>query len=355
MKQLDIACGLFYICAIDCALMEEKVTIHDIARMLKVSPSTVSRALNNNPRISRSMRDEIQKLANDRGYRPNILASSLRKGKSMTAGVVIPRINRFFFSGVIGGMEEILNTAGFNLMICQTLENYSKENENLKTLLNMQVDVIFISLSAGTVNTSHIRDIINRGKRVIMFDRVDENLDLEMVRLNDFQGAYNTVKHMLSQGYRRIVHFAGPGNLLAYRERERGYREALRDHDIGYMEVVPDIITRESGMEAMDSIILNKKMPDAVFAASDFSALGAILSARKHSIPVPSSIGIAGFANEPFTEFVHPGITTTDQKSRLMGQKIASLFLNDPEGNKKHREIIDPELIIRNSTLKTQT
>lgn len=332
--------------------MEEKVTIHDIAKMMKVSPSTVSRALNNNPRISLNMREEIQKIAHDKGYRRNSLAYSLRSGKSMTAGVVVPRINRFFFSSVIGGMEEILSTAGFNLMICQSQENYSRETETLRTLLNMQVDVIFISLSASTANTDHIRELTKMGKRVIMFDRVDEKLDVEMVKLNDYEGAYNTVTHMISQGYRKIAHFAGPDYVNVYHERKRGYLDALKEHHLDYTSIVENTITREKGMESFDSLMNTNNSPDGIFAASDFSALGAILSARNRNISIPEQLGIAGFANEPFTGFVYPGITTVDQNARNMGQRIAQMFLEDPDGKDKRHEIISPELVIRKSTLK---
>jgi LacI family transcriptional regulator len=332
--------------------MEEKFTIRDIARMLEVSPSTVSRALNNNPRISRNKREEIQRIAEKYGYSRNSLAYSLRSGKSLTAGVIIPRINRFFFSSVIDGLEEVLRTAGLNLMICQTEEDHVKEKENLKTLLNMQVDVIFLSLSTGTRGTEHIEKLIRSGKRIIMFDRVDEDLDIEMVKLNDYEGAYRTVQHMLEQGYRRIVHFSGPDHLSVYHERKQGYIDALEQADNSYVRIIEDTITKESGKTAFNELFSEVETPDAIFAASDFSALGSLLAARKKGISVPNNLGIAGFANEPFTEYLQPGITSTDQKGKFMGQRIGELFLDDPEGNKKHRETISPELIIRKSTLK---
>lgn len=334
------------------AQMEEKITIHQLAKKLNVSPSTVSRALNNNPRISRNLREEIQKLAKNEGYQRNSLASSLRSGKSMTAAVVIPRITRFFFSSVIGGMEEILNTAGYNLMICQTLESFAKEAENIKTLLHMQVDVIFISLSTGTVNTHHIKELLEMGKRVIMFDRVDEKLNTDSVILNDYEGAYKTVTHMLNQGYKKIVHFSGPQNINIYRERQKAYLDALSDHSNLYIEIIENVITREKGVEAFNELLKTGTNPDGIFAASDFSALGAVLGARKNNISVPESMGIAGFANEPFTEFVYPGITSTDQKGRQMGKQIAEMFLEDPNGKNKRIETISPELIIRKSTLR---
>lgn len=333
--------------------MEEKLTIHDIARIMNISPSTVSRALNNNPRISKAVRMEVQQLAENHGYRRNNLATSLRKGKSMTAGVIIPRITRYFFSSVIAGMEEILSNAGYNLMICQTMESHVRELKNLRTLVDMQVDAIFISLSAGTVNTDHIRELIQRGKRVIMFDRIDESLDAQMVRLNDYEGAYNCVKHMLDQGYKRIVHFAGPENLDVYEERKKGYIDALKDGDIPFQNIVKDTITREAGIREFRKLFKEDKKADGIFAASDFSALGAVLTARELNVSIPGDIGVAGFANEPFTEFVFPGITTTDQQAHLMGEKVAQLFLESPVGDYKQMEKISPELLIRQSTLKT--
>lgn len=332
--------------------MEEKITIHELARKLNVSSSTVSRALNNNPRISKNLREEIQRLAKESGYRRNSLASSLRSGKSMTAGVVIPRITRFFFSSVIGGMEEVLNTSGYNLMICQTLESYAKETANIKTLLNMQVDVIFISLSAGTVNTDHIKELLDMGKRVIMFDRVDENLNVDRVNVNDYEGAYNTVSHMIQQGYTRIAHFAGPQNILIYKERRQAYLDALSHHNNTYINIIEDVITSEGGMKEFERLLSCDPRPDAIFSASDYSALGAVLSARENNISVPEDMGIAGFANEPFTEFVYPGITSTDQNPRQMGKRIAEMFLDDPDGKNKIRETISPDLIIRKSTLR---
>ncbi len=220
-------------------MAKQNITIHDMAKMLKVSPSTVSRALNDNPRISLSTRQTVQDLAREKSYRPNNLATSLRKGTSMTIGVVIPRINRFFFSGVISGMEEILNRAGYNLMICQSLENNHKEMASIRTILNMRADALFISLSAGTRNTSHIRELAEKGVNVMMFDRVDESLNVSSVKIDDYHGAFETVRHMIAQGYREIVHLAGPTNLTVYRDRKQGYLDALQSTGLPFTPTAP--------------------------------------------------------------------------------------------------------------------
>lgn len=334
--------------------MKEKITIHDIARILEVSPSTVSRALNDNPRISANTRKAVQELALEHGYQPNGIASSLRKGKTFTIGVVIPRINRHFFSNVIGGMEEVLNGAGYNLLICQSQEDFLKEQANLNSLVSLRVDAIFISMAAGSKDSAHIKELIDKGTRIIMFDRVDEKIHTPKVVLNDFLGAYLIVEELVSEGYRNIYHFAGPENIAVYRDRKRGYEEAMKKNRLKYNNsmIRSNIITKEKAYEALNSILNNGEMPDAIFSASDFSALGAMIALRERNISVPDQMGIAGFGNEPFTEFMQPGITSIDQKANLMGQKVARLFLNEPDSESNFTEIISPEIIVRKSTMK---
>lgn len=345
---------ILYICAIDC-IMRSKITIHDIARSLNISPSTVSRALNDNPRISVSTREKVKEFAQENNYNPNLLASSLRKGRSLNVGIVVPRINRHFFSNVIGGMEEILNAAGYNLIICQSMEDYHKELHNLKALVNLHVDAIFISLSIGTRKLDHIKNLQTRGIHVIMFDRVDESLGIDLIKLNDYLGSFNTVKHLIEQGCEKIVHFGGPTHIKAYQERQKGYSEALLENniDVPILNIIEDSLTKEKGYWAMINLIENNKIPDAIFSASDYSALGAVLACRDKNIEIPKDICIAGFANEPFTEFIRPGLTSTDQNPELMGKKAAELFLNKGSNTDQIKSIIEPELIIRQSTLKT--
>ena len=328
------------------------ITIHDIARIMDVSPSTVSRALNNNPRISLHTRQAIQKLAREQGYRPNNIATSLRKGKSMTIGVIIPRFNRFFFSGVVSGMEEILNEAGYNLMIFQSLENQQKEIEGIRTLLNMRTDALFISLSAGTHKTSHIRELAEKGLNIFMFDRVDESIHVSSVKLDDYHGAFRTVTHMIEQGYRKIIHLAGPTHLDVYKDRQRGYLDALNSAGITPDPglIIPDTLSKDKAYTIVLNLFNSGVNPDAIFAASDFPALGSLLAARKLALKVPDDLGLAGFANEPFTEFVQPGITSTDQYPEKMGRSVASLFLKNISDPGIRREIIKPNLVIRGST-----
>ena len=272
----------------------------------------------------------------------------------MNVGIVLPRINRHFFSNVIGGMEEILNESNHNLIICQTLEDYTKEIDNIKTLVNLHVDAIFISLATGTKNLDHIKELMNTDIHVVMFDRVNESLGIDLVKLDDYMGSMNTVNHLISQGCKNIMHFSGPTHIKAYEERQQGYREALENNNLNVSSeyIIDDTLTKEKGYQVMINLIENNKIPDAIFSASDYSALGAVLACREKNISIPSGICIAGFANEPFTEFIRPGLTSTDQNPELMGKKVAELFLQKGANTDQIKSIIEPELIIRESTLK---
>lgn len=338
-------------------MKKQHITIHDIARELKVSASTVSRALQNHPRISESTRQAVQKVADRYNYQPNVVASSLRSGKSKTVGVIIPRINRNFFANVIGGLEESLAASGYHTMICQTHEVYTKEVEAIQTLIHARVDAIMLSVSMETRNTEHIKVLMDRGIPLFFFDRVLDELETGAVLVDDKLGAYLSVKHLLEQGYRRILHVAGANHINVYRGRKEGYLQAMEEAGIQ----VPDrwIIERplvvEGGESALNRGIELSPAPDAFFCAGDYAALGVLQAAKSRGIRVPDDLGITGFANEPFTAYLEPSLTTVDQKGGEMGKMVADMFLQCEDQSRAYlnceQKILKPKLIVRNSSL----
>lgn len=338
-------------------MRKKNITIHDIARELNISASTVSRALHDHPRISQHTREAVQKLAAEYNYQPNVVASSLRKGRSKTVGVIIPRINRNFFANVIGGIEEVFAAAGYHLMICQTHESMENEKAAIQTLVNARVDAIMLSISMETTTGDHLRDLMERGIRLFFFDRVYEEIQAGSVVINDRQGAYMNVKHLLEQGYRKIVHVAGAEHISIYRERRKGYLEAMSEAGIDVPDswIMEKPLILEGGESAFAQGMEMTKKPDAFFCAGDYAALGIMQSAWNHGIRVPEELGITGFANEPFTAFLEPSLTTVDQRGGEMGKIVAEMFLQCVEGDtatENCRQIVlDPELKIRNSSL----
>jgi len=341
-----------------CKMAKPHITIHDIAREMNISASTVSRALRDHPRISGKTRARVQELARKYNYQPNVVATSLRQGRSRTVGVVVPRINRNFFSNVIGGMEELLAASGYSLMICQSYERLENEKSALQTLVNARVDAVILSVSMETSDYSHIRDLQDRGIRMFFFDRIIKGLQNGAVVVNDRKGAYLGVKHLLDQGYRRIFHLAGADHVTIYRERREGYLDAMQEAGI---EVRPEWIMERplvlsGGERAFGEAMQQDPGPEAFFCAGDYAALGLLQAARKSGLRVPEDLGICGFANEPFTAYLQPSLTTVDQCGELMGRLVAGMFLDCCDSNLDpsdcEKKTLEPKLIVRESTVR---
>jgi LacI family transcriptional regulator len=338
-------------------MQNRNVTIHDIAAKLNLSASTVSRALNDYYRISKATCERVKKTADEMNYKPNQVATNLRKGKGNLIGVVIPRIDRHFFSHAIAGMESITSPTDYNILICQTNEEYNSEKQSISALTKNRVDGIIISLAAGTTRYDHIEAAISEGIPVVMFDRVTPSIATDNVVNDNFTGAYEATIHLLDQGYRKIILFSGPLHINVYSERLLGYKKAMEEFGLEITEdmVFPNVLTRQQGEETANAILQSGLLPDAIFSASDFSALGALLLFRERGIAVPEKIGIAGFANEPFTELTEPALTSLEQFGNEMGKSAARLLIEKIEqtGEQEVSQTITfrPKLIIRKSTM----
>lgn len=332
-----------------------KATIHDIAEKLNTTASTVSRALNNNPRISDATKKQVLKMAKQLNYQPNNIASALRSGKSKLIGVVVPTANRNFFSSVVRGIEEIANNLNYKVIISQSYEEYDKEVDTIETLLSARVDGIIASIGKNTENFEHFQKVLDKGIPLVLFDRITDHLEVSQVVIDDYYGAYQTVQHLIKQGCKRIVHFTSPKKINIYKERLRGYEDALKENGIPFdpLLIEESNMQLEDGRQSMQHI-LNKKIHfDAVFSASDYAVMGAIQVLKEHHVRIPQDVKLAGFGNEPFTTFSDPSITTVDQKSIPMGRVTAETFfdlLKSGTNSVPQKTVLKPELIIRQSS-----
>ncbi|MDB5154341.1 MAG: cytR, partial [Mucilaginibacter sp.] len=254
---------------------KKRTTIYDIAAKLNIAASSVSRALNNNGHINEKTRALVLQTAAALNYKPNTLASNLRKGQSKTIGIVVPRINQNFFSNVIAGIEEASYQKGYNLIICQSNELHEKEIQCVNTLINQHVDCIVISVSADGSDYKHLQNIIDSGIQLIQFDRVAEELETLKVINDTEQVSQEAVTHMIEQGYNRIALLEGPQNLAIFRQRKTGYLKALKKYNMPVIDelVVENAWTKELGAQATRRLLSLSNPPDAIFAStSDFSA-----------------------------------------------------------------------------------
>ena len=338
--------------------MSEKITIYDIAERLNITAATVSRALNNNPRISASTRKLVMETAIEMNYKQNRLALALKSGKSNNVGVIVPHINRNFFSSIIRGIEEELYPHGYHVIICQTYEIETKEIETINTLLNAQVDGILMSISKATIGLEHFNRVLDKNVPLIFFDRKKNIEGVSTVTIDDFKGGYEATKHLIEQGCKRIAHLSGDRSLEIYNDRFEGYKKALQENRIPFDEryVLQTKSDVEAGKKAINKLLKLKERPDAVFSSSDFVALGAIQQLKAKGIKVPEEFCVVGFSNEPFTKFMELSITSVDQSPMAMGKMAAKVFLeqvSDTQNVKIEKKVVlAPELHIRKSSLK---
>jgi LacI family transcriptional regulator len=340
--------------------MEKKtsITIHDIARELNISASTVSRALNDNPRISQSTKDKIKSLALKLGYQPNTIASNLRNQRTHTIGIVVPLINRHFFSSFISGVEDVAFEAGFNVIISQSNDLLEKEKKIVHSLFSNRVDGLIASLSMQTDEFDHFELFRNKNIPLVFFDRVVAGLEANKIVVDDFACGFKATQHLIDQGYKRIAHLAGPTVLNTYRDRMEGYKDALKKNNLPVEKelIIYNRLTRMDGQQAIKQFLALKNPPDAVFCGNDTSALSMMVYLKSKGIRIPEDFGIVGFSNEPFSEVVTPSISTLKQPAYEMGAKAAEMILNEIENKpatKAYHTITMPtELIIRESSFR---
>ena len=308
---------------------EKEITIYDIARELDISAATVSRGLKDDPAVNKATRKKIQDLARELGYRSNTFASNLRKKSSHTIGVMVPRLSSHFMSNVLAGMEHIASTEGYNLIISQSLETLKKEIANAETMFNSRVDGLLVSLSFETENIEHFEPFIRKGIPVIFFDRIKEHSKCTSIIIDNYKSAYDATKHLLDNGYKRIMHIGGNTVSNVYAERLRGYKQALTDHKIALDPklILTKNMSEESGVEAAKHILKMKHLPDAVFSANDACAVYCMRTLKKKGIRIPEDIAFVGFNNDPMSKVVEPNLTTVNYPGYAMGEAAVTQLI----------------------------
>jgi LacI family transcriptional regulator len=355
MQLIVLNIALLYIIL---AFMGKEITIYDIAKALNFSAATVSRALNDHPAINVSTKKIIGEKAKELGYRSNKFASNLRKQKTHTIGVIVPRLNSYFMSTVLAGMEKVANEAGYNLVISQSLESEKKEIVNAKTMFNSRVDALLVSISYDTEGFSHFQAFIDKKIPIIFFDRVPDIHNCTNIIIDNIKAGYEATKHLLEQGCTRIVHATGNLKRNVYADRLKGYKQALLEKGIEFDKnlLIETDLSMDSGVEVTNKILKMKVLPDGLFTANDSCAVSAISMLQKNSIRVPSDIAVVGFNNDPIASVIEPNLTTIHYPGKEMGEIAAQSIINHLNGSLNisptNTIILRSELIVRESSLK---
>lgn len=330
------------------------ITIYDIAKKLNIAPSTVSRGLKGYSTVSKKTQKKILSTAKAMGYQSNTFAANLRKQRSNTIGVVIPKFNSYFMSDVIAGIEMVTNEAGFNLIISQSLENVEKEIRNLQTMFSSRVDGLLVSLAENTENIDHFNIFFNKGLPVLFFDRVPAENSVPAIVINNEEAGYQATQHLLASGAKRIFHISGNQISSVYSERFKGYLRALNEAGIQFDESLLLIgdLNEATGIKAAANII--QAHADGVFSSNDFCAASCMTELKKRGLRIPEDIKIVGFNNDMISRNVEPSLTTIDYPGISMGEIAARNLVSHLSGQQDlqmmTKIVLRSELIIRNSS-----
>ncbi|SDE32889.1 transcriptional regulator, LacI family [Pricia antarctica] len=335
----------------------KKTTIHEIAKALNIDSSTVSRALNDSDRVKAKTKKRVMDKANELGYTRNMLASNLRRNRSNTIGVVVPRISRYFFSSTIAGIEEMAYQAGYNVIICQSLEEVDRERKIISNLMANRVDGILISVSMETQDHSHLTACVENGTPLVFFDRhVAGMKHTGKVLIDDVRGGFEATEHLIQKGCQKIVHLTAPLDVEIYKNRHEGYRQALEKYNLDYDKnlVLVSKLSKADGNRLAAKILKELDGVDGIFSANDLAAIGVMDYLKSTGVKIPEDIAIAGFSNEPTSAVIEPSLTTVDQSGEEIGRLACNLLLDYFEnGNTLVNDrtiMVQPKLIVRDST-----
>ena len=336
-------------------MSKQYITLKDIAKALNLSASTVSRAMSNNPAISVETRKLVQKFAKEQKYKPNVLAMQLRTNRNTTIGVIVPQIVHYFFSTVLAGIQEEAEKENYNLLICQSSEDYVKEIKSVETLLDARVSGILASQSKTTKEFGHFQDIIDNNVDLVFFDRICTGINTDKVVVDDYEGAFKAVDYMVSTGCKKIAFLGSDVDMPISNNRRMGYESALRKNKIEIdKSFIKECDTHTIAQTMVPDMLTAENVPDAFFCINDEVAAYCLQLVKAAGFRVPEDISICGFTNGYLTEVTDPTLTSVDQHGFKIGVQAARLLIDRIEGRETKKgvvsKLIKTELVVRNST-----
>lgn len=332
----------------------KRMSQRDLARMLGVNASTISRALKGENGVSADLRQKILQLAEEHGYRPNPFAMSLRYDTTRTIGVIVPDLAFSHFAHIVKHIEAEARKAGYMCIISDSNEHYETEVACVELLENLHVDGIIMCLSQETVDLSHLTRLKEAHIPVTLFDRTAE-VDFPSVTINDIATAKQMTLHLIDGGARNIAFLGGPNHMKQTADRKHGYLEALRERGLPIRKelVRCTYATFNSGLSDTIDLLNLPKPPDAILATYGLlvgSAFQAILS---QGLRIPEDIAIAGYMSDWVSEMNRPRVTFIKQNLREIGRQAFRMLYDQMEGGTSVQQlIINAHLEIRDSTRK---
>ncbi len=340
-------------------MIKPRITIKDIARELKISTSTVSRALADRWDVNPETRKAVLQLAHKLQYKPNPVSLSLKQKHTNFIGVIIPEFINSFFPEVIMGIESVLNSEGYQIILSQSNETPENELNNLRAFEAKMVDGFIVSVTGQVDHIDYYQYLLDNNFPLVFFNRVCQNINAAHVIIDDVKWAFKAVEHLILQGCKRIVHMAGPDTLDVAKKRKQGYLDALAKYGIPFNEnlIIPCGIMMERGIMGAYQILEMNPLPDGIFAINDPTAIGAMKTLQKHGIRIPEDIAVVGFTDSKMALIIEPNLTSVEQPTFEMGKVSAELLLeqiNNKDDEKKIPKtiVLDAKLNIRKSSCR---
>ena len=342
--------------------MKKKVTLKQIARELEVSISTVSKALKNSREISKDTTEKIQAFAKLYHYKPNNIALSLKSRRTKNIGVIIPDIVHHFFTTVFRGIEQFADTKGYNVIACVSDESFEKEVINMELLANGSIDGFIMALSAETQlknDFHHLKETIDQGMPLVLFDRVTDEVICDKVVINDFEAAYMAVKKLIDDGRKRIALVTTESYLNVSEKRAQGYFQALKDHNLELDESLILRLPYQFEDEAMSETFFATTNMDAVLCVNEIFAVRSMRIAQKNGLRIPEDVAFIGFTDGILSKLATPALTSVAQHGERMGEIAARMLIEKIERDDEKEleeetfrtEVIEATLIERESTI----
>ena len=307
-----------------------EVNIKSLAAELKLSISTVSRALQNSSEIGQNTKARVIALAKKLNYQPNHYAAGLRRKQSHTIAVVVPEVADNFFSLVIDGIDKVAQTKGYHVLIFLTRDDYNKEVNFIRHIQSGRVDGVLISVSSESKDNEHLHELNKKSIPVVFFDRVFEDIPTAKITTDDYKASYKATKHLIDQGCKRIACLAIPETLLISRKRVQGYMDALEDNGLS---VDKNLIGQcdnnddEINYKIINDLIEQQK-PDGVFSSIEKLALLTYQSCINLKLNIPKDVKIISFSSLKIAPLLHPALSTITQPAFEMGKAAANILFS---------------------------
>lgn len=322
-------------------------TIRDVAREAAVSVASVSRVINGHENVRPEMRERVEAAVRSLGYAPHAGARNLSMARTHTIGVVLPDLHGEFFSEFVRGMDREASSQGFQLLLSNM---HANSDHGMATLQNMHGRVDGLVVMAPHIAAERLSAQLPAGLPVILVNSTALDRQRPGVRVDNEAGAAAMVDYLESLGHRTIVHLSGPQDNIEARERQRGYEAAMARHGLTPQSMQGDFF-EESGVAAARAILDQADRPDALFAANDMMAIGALMTLRRAGLSVPGDIAIAGFDDIPLARLITPSLTTMSVDIAAMGARALGRLSAIIAGNADdHTESAAPRLVIRETT-----